>query len=454
MVGLLLACQGSPPRTPVVGGSTSVQPSETANLWAVTIGCNRVNVSYGFDFGDGSERLWTTELAVGDTFYQSHVYSEPGLCTVRVRARDETGRESRDARHTVLVAFRGPMTPSAPVGPSQVERGSTVSFMTAAGHVRGESVSIGFDWDGVLSDWSGFVLAGTPVSMNGCFERLGRYRVRARARDRQGNISPWSSATLVTVNPRPVAAPTGLVLRAVGGIAVRLRWVPGENDDSVVHVVLFRPVDSSSFVVAGTSTGSSFLHEPDGATGDYTVAAYRAGDTAFAAETVSTRPVATPLFWIGDLNSDTLSGFGWERQTGLGWRWDMHVGANADHVDWYFTDFAPGRSGPYYYVASPEVGTADPGGGVPAGSWRATRLTWVADPRWPLPPYDSLQYQTAVGVSGSPVYIGVHTIDGHYALISVFRPDTALGVTSAAAWFQRIPGLRLLWHGGTVGAAR
>lgn len=411
-------------------------------------------MSYGFDFGDGSERLWTAELAAGDTFYQAHVYSEPSLCTVRVRARDEMGRESRDTRHIVLVAFQGPMTPSAPVGPCQVELGRTVSFTTAAGHIRGESVSIRFDWDGVLSDWSQFVAAGTPVSVNGCFDRLGDYRVRARARDRQGNTSPWSSATVVTVCPRPVAAPTGLVLRAVGGVAVRLRWVPGDNDDSVVHVVLFRPVDSSGFIVAGTSTGSSFLHEPNGATGDYTVAAYRAGDTAHAAETVSTCPVPTPLFWVGDLNSDTLSGFGWDTLTGLGQRWNMHIGTSADRVDWYFTDFAPGRSGPYYYVASPEIAADDPGGGVPNAAWRATRLTWVADPRWPLPPYDSLQYETAIGVSDSTVHIGVHTIDGHYALIAVFRPDTALGATSAAAWFQRIPGLRLLWHGGTVGAAR
>jgi hypothetical protein len=68
-------------------------------------------------------------------------------------------------------------------------------------------------------------------------------------------------------------------------------------------------------------------------------------------------------------------------------------------------------------------------------------------PQEPLPEYDSLYYQNAVGVAGGPVNLSVHTVDGHYALVTTSEPDSGLGAVRATTWYQRTADLRLIRHG-------
>ena len=424
------------------------QPFDTLVVRVVSTDPNRDNISYYFDFGDGSAPFWTAELAAGDTFLQRHVYLGTGRFTLLASARDETGlRSASNAQWTVTIAFLGPLMPAAPAGPVETYRNVAVMFEAGAGHVRDESVSLQFDWGDTLGDWTAFVAPGTLVSDSHAYPTLGARDVRARARDRNGTKSPWSPAAGLSVIARPLAPPRDLRLSASNGVMVRLRWTQGVNEDTVTNVVCFRAVWDSLFVPVGETGGSSFLHDPLGGTGDYLVGTYRGADTVLCAETLTTVPVFTDTLIVGELNSGLASGYGWDTTGGEGARFRMQDSAAAREVDWYFTDFSSGYVGPAFYIVSPHVAPGDPGGTVPAVDWRWSRMLLVTGSgQGPLPEYDSLYYQNVVDISGREAEIAVHTVDGRYALIASDAPNLNSGTVRVRSWFQLVPGLQLIRH--------
>jgi hypothetical protein len=322
-----------------------------------------------------------------------------------------------------------------------------LTFTASAEHVRGESVQVQFDWEDTLGDWSEFAPAGVAVNDSHRFRRAGLFCVRARARDRAGNTSPWSETQEVLIELKPLAPPANLRLSSVIGIQVKVRWDQGANEDSVRYGVWFRAGDSSGFVMAGEVAGRYLTHDPAGATGYYTVSARRLGEEVFAAETLSTVPVFTDTLVVHELNGDSANAYGWDMTSGLGRLGTMLDTTRAGLVDWYFTDLTPGYVGPAFYLASPQYGPEDPGGVVPAGPWRSTRMMGVlGSPQDPLPEYDSLFYQRVVDVSSFQANVAVHTPEGYYALVSTYAPNPDDGTVRAISWFQRIPGLRLIRH--------
>ena len=449
LVALLAAgCGQRPPSTPVIGGDATGQPFDTLVVRVVSTDPNQDNISYHFDFGDGSASFWTAELAAGDTFLQRHVYLDTGRFTLLVNARDETGLQSSSgAQCAVSIVFLGPLAPASPAGPAETYRDVPVVFEASAGHVRDESVSLQFDWGDTLGDWTAFVAPGTLVSDSCAYPTLGARAVRARARDRNGTRSPWSRAAGLLVIARPLAPPHDLRLSASDGVMVRLRWTPGVNDDTVTSVVRFRAVWDSVFVPAGEADGSSFLHDPLGGTGDYLVGACRGADTALCTETLTTVPVFTDTLQVGELNSGLASGYGWDTTCGQGASFPMQDSAAAGRVDWYFTDLSSGHVGPAFYIVSPRVAPGDPGGTAPAADWRRSRMLLVTGSgQGPLPKYDSLHYQNVVDVSGREAEIAVHTVDDRYALIASDAPNTNNGTVRVRSWFQLVPGLQLIRH--------
>lgn len=444
----MAGCGQRPPGAPAIGGDATGQPLDTLAVWAVSSDPNHDNISYHFDFGDGSVPFWTAELAAGDTFLQRHVYPDTGRFTLSVSARDETGLLSASAaERTITIVFAGPLVPASPSGPAEVYRSALVVFAAGAGHVRGESVSLQFDWGDTFGSWTGFLAAGMPVSDSHAYPTLGARAVRARARDRSGAVSPWSPSVRLLVIARPLAPPHDLRLFASDGVWVRLRWTPGANEDTVASVVFFRAVWDSVFAPVGETGGNSFLHDPLGGTGDYLVGAYRGTDTVVCAETLSTVPVFTDTLLVGELNAGMASGYGWDTVGGRGARYWMQDSATAAEVDWYFTDFSSGHTGPAFYVVSPHIAPGDPGGTVPAADWRWSRMLLVTGSgQGPLPEYDSLYYQNVVDVGGQEAEIAVHTVDGRYVLVASDAPNRNDGTIRVRTWFQLVPELRLIRH--------
>uniref|UniRef100_A0A7C4GDI9 PKD domain-containing protein n=1 Tax=candidate division WOR-3 bacterium TaxID=2052148 RepID=A0A7C4GDI9_UNCW3 len=435
-----------PPAVPELGGPQAGQPGETLSFRLRSTDRNGGNVSYLVDWGDSAPVSWSAELAAGRTFVRTHVFEAAGLFQVRARARDETGLESDWAGPlTVRVAFAGPERPTRPEGPTQIWPDTVLVFRTTVGHIAGESVSVQFDWGDGLGTWTPFRAAGDTFQDRHAFRAMGNYGVRARGRDRRGNVSAWSSSLPVEVGARPVEPPTELRLSQSSGVYVRLRWNPGRNSDSTRYFVWFRSLDSNRFAVVDSVAALSCVHDPIGATGEYTVSARMGGREAFAAETLSTVPVCTDTVVVFELNAGGPAGYGWDSMTRQGRVLSMTDTALAGMVAWYLTDLTSGHNGPVYYLASPHIGPGDPGGRVPPANWPRSGLVRVwGSSQDPLPEYDTLLYQNTVpvGLSGSDIAVYVST--GHYALMRVFEPDANQGTCPVVSWFQPVRGLRLM----------
>jgi hypothetical protein len=447
----LLAFSGcrsqQPPTVPERHGPDFGQPGETLAFQAVSRDANGGNLSYLFDWGDGSTPEWSAELAAGDTFTERHVFVDTGRFAVMVKARDETRRESGWAEPlTVVSGFAGPVTPARPSGGTSGYPDTVLLFSTAANHVRGESVSVQFDWGDTLGSWTGFVAAGSTVSDSHIYHSTGEYEVRARARDRADNTSPWSASDTVVIGMRPLGPPLDLRLSSSAGVYVRLSWNPGRNNDSVRYQVWFRPLGSVEFTAANSGTGTQIVHDPFNLTGEYTLSARYGGEEAFGPDTLSTVPVATDTIVLGELNTDMAAGYGWDSVSHTGRAGSMHDTLDAPLLDWYFTDRTPGYLGPYY-IASASLGPEDPGGSVPPGPWRSTWLFGIpGSAQDPLREYDSLQYHRFVGVSSFTVNVAVYTQEGYYALVTTLGPNMNNGTIPALSWFQAVRGLRLIRH--------
>jgi len=440
--------KGGRPSAPYLFGPQAGQPGETLFFRAVARDPQGGNLSYRFDWGDGSAPVWTTELGSGDTFGMPHVFTDSGVRSVTVRCRNEERMESGESGVLgVQVGFLGPMTPASPLGPEQAVIDSMLVFTARVQHVREESVSVQFDWGDTLGSWTGFVPAGATIADSHCYKQTGTFPVRARARDRAGNTSPWSAAAPVVIGLEPLVPPLNLRLSSVAGIQVRVRWDTGANEDTVRYAVWFRQLDSVGFVKVGEVVGRYANHDPLGTTGWYTVSARRSADEVFAAETLSTVPVFSDTVVVHELNADSLSGYGWDSISGASRQGSMLDTSDAGRIDWYFTDLGPGYMGPGFYFAGAEFGPEDPGGVVPSGPWRRTRLMGIlGNVQDPLPEYDSLYYQRVVDVGSFQANVAVHTPEGRYALVSAYGPNAGDGTIRVVSWFQPIPGLRLIQH--------
>lgn len=445
---VLLACSLGPPDAPELAGPVTGQPGDTLWFVAVAPGARAAVLSLRFDWGDNTTSAWGPLHPAGEEFRHWHSYAQPGEFEVRAQALNSRGQESgwSEPLH-VVVGFAGPLVPVASLVPGSCFPDTNCEFGAVAGHVRGESVACEFAWSDSVSLRSGFVSAGTEARIARRFGRAGRFGVRVRAIDAAGNTSPWSLAESTTVTPWPLAAPRGLQLSAYSGIFVRLTWGTGRNPDSTRYGIWFRGTGNVEFSRVDEVTGESYVHDPAGFTGEYTVSARYGGEELFAAETLSTAPAYTDTVVLGELNTLRDAGFGWDRQSGLGRVVSMRDSASSASADIYFTDFTPGWSGPIYYLASAALGPGDAGGVVPPGPWRATKLLGlVSGGQEPVPGYDSLLYQNAVDVSSFVSYSAVYLPEGYYALVRATDPSTNDGTVRLVAWFQRVRGLRLVQH--------
>lgn len=244
--------------------------------------------------------------------------------------------------------------------------------------------------------------------------------------------------------------PTSFTIEAASDTTVKLTWAVPTEGTPDKYVVYYKALGAANFtkVTELGNTVFTYTHDPSGSTGKYYVAA-KFGSTEYDADEKSTIPINTSAKAVGELNSATLSGYGWDMTAGTGATYSMTTTANVTKVDFYVTNFAAGPGfAPPYNIASPDQGPSDAGGVVPAGSWRVNGISnAITDPQIPLPKYISgTTYFNYTQVASYPTYLAVKTADGYYGLIKVDGLNTTNGTVQVESWFQLVKGLRLIKH--------
>ncbi|HDR00462.1 MAG TPA: hypothetical protein ENN51_09300 [candidate division WOR-3 bacterium] len=233
------------------------------------------------------------------------------------------------------------------------------------------------------------------------------------------------------------------------GTGVVLLWTSPSEGPPDRYAVYFTPLDGTEELAAET-TATVCYHDPAGRTGTYRVEA-RFGDDAYpATEEPSTVPVFTDTIRLDELNvANGLAGFGWSRVTGEGAAFDMRIAGNAPSVDFYLTDTRFGSNSRPYSLFSPAARGKDQGapGVIPGAEWKEG---WLTDhlPGEPtiLPLLGDTVYFDYTDITSIPFHAGCWLPDDHYALVRVLKVDTDAGYAELVAWFQMVPGLRLVQH--------
>jgi len=83
----------NPPDTPSITGKSEGKVGETYELQLKVLDPENNPISFFIDWGDGTEG-WKRERASGEKYYYGYEWSEKGIYTIRVKAKDTLGAES------------------------------------------------------------------------------------------------------------------------------------------------------------------------------------------------------------------------------------------------------------------------------------------------------------------------------------------------------------------------
>ncbi|UCC12341.1 MAG: fibronectin type III domain-containing protein [candidate division WOR-3 bacterium] len=246
--------------------------------------------------------------------------------------------------------------------------------------------------------------------------------------------------------------PTNFTITAgEDGITVALSWDEPDNGNPVNYIVYFRAVDATEFTAVDTVEDVTCIHDPFTRTGDYYVAAVFS-ETEEYSDTLTTIPVHTPPFTLGELNTAYNAAYGWDLVGDFtGHTYSMFDSLNIPYIDFYVTEFNNGPWSTPYYIASPtELGSDWGALTVPDGDWRQTWFTNpISNPQMYLPVYATTTYfRWMDDLREDSLFVGVYLEnEGFFALVKFSDFGVVDSYTvQAETWFQKVQGLRLIAH--------
>jgi outer membrane protein assembly factor BamB len=136
-ISVIVSHVGQRPAIPALTGPSKGVQGDTLTFKATTTDPNDDNISFQFDWGDGSGLEWTDYVASGDTITVKHAYDSVGNYEVRVKARDVHGAYS-EYSDPLVVEIIPPTIPgsiqvnSVPVGAEIWLDGSSTGEITPA----------------------------------------------------------------------------------------------------------------------------------------------------------------------------------------------------------------------------------------------------------------------------------------------------------------------------------
>jgi hypothetical protein len=198
---VLVESEPTPPTEPSISGPTSVNTGDLVSYSAISYDPENRYLIYTFDFGDGTE--WSSDLVPSGVSVQcTHTYNTPGtkLLTVSVLS---TGGGENENFITISVysppSNSAPITPSAPIGPSEAEPGEICDFTVDAIDPEGDEIRYEIDWGDGTRTLTSFISSGQSITVSHQWSFNTIYFIRVRAQDENGLWSSWSTSHEITI---------------------------------------------------------------------------------------------------------------------------------------------------------------------------------------------------------------------------------------------------------------
>ena len=240
----------NPPNTPSTpSGPTSGYVDITYTFTAHTTDLDGDDISYQFDWGDGTQSGWSSWVSSGTPVSMNHSYSSEGTYYVKAKAKDiHDALSDWSNPHSISISEinNPPYTPSEPTGPSSGYVDSLYSFSSSATDPDGDNIAIRFDWgDGNISTWSSWVSSGSSVDMSHTWASDGTYNIKAQAKDENGVLSDWSNTHQIVIS---------------SGLVGTIKWSFTTGD----QVWSSPAIGSDGTIYVGSKDGKLYAIYPDG----------------------------------------------------------------------------------------------------------------------------------------------------------------------------------------------
>lgn len=159
------------------------------------------SVALRFSWKDGDTSDWSELVPTGEIVSMSYSWSIPDTYYVKAQSKDMKGLISEWSLPLIVkIVDNLPPVPSIPSGLSTGYVDSNYQFSGSATDPEEDSIAIRFDWgNGDTSDWSTWVASGTQVWTTHFWSAIDTFYIRAQAKDKKDEISPWSSAHPIVI---------------------------------------------------------------------------------------------------------------------------------------------------------------------------------------------------------------------------------------------------------------
>jgi hypothetical protein len=174
-------------------------------------------IYYWFDWGDGSSSGWIGPYPSGETVEASHKWTIPDDFWIKVKAKDEHGREGEWSDPYIIKIGHQP--PSIPIidGPTHGKVGVEYTYTFNSTDYKGDYCVCIVNWgDGSPSETvppAGGPNGSSPGIASHSWDAKGTYTIKARGMDHYGNYGDWG--TLTVTMPRNKADANPMLLRII-----------------------------------------------------------------------------------------------------------------------------------------------------------------------------------------------------------------------------------------------
>lgn len=207
----------NPPQTPSLPqGPLQGSVSNSLSYATSSVDIDGDPVMLTFNWGDGSTSQ-TGLISSGQEGTASHSWSQAASWQVTAKATDSKGDSSgwSDALTVTISAVnQRPIKPAKPQGTAAGIVQKSYSYTASSTDPDGDDVQLTFDWGDSSTSVTEYAKSGAMISASHAWPRLGTYYVRAKATDRRGGQSAWSTSLTVKITanspPKRPSTPVGV----------------------------------------------------------------------------------------------------------------------------------------------------------------------------------------------------------------------------------------------------